>query len=49
MASKDNVLIDTNKRIFYLSDDIVRNTIAQINFNILFILEEDDKKRKRKM
>lgn len=48
MASKDNVLIDTNKRIFYLSDDIDHNTIAQINFNILSILEDDDKNEKEK-
>lgn len=43
MASKDNVLINYDKRLFYLSDDIDKNTIAQINYNFLSILEDDDK------
>jgi len=48
MASKDNVLINTDKRIFYLSDDIDNSTIAQLNFNILYILDEDARNEKEK-
>lgn len=48
MASKDNVLVNTDKRIFYLSDDIDNSTIAQLNFNILYILDEDARNEKEK-
>ena len=48
MASKDNVLINTDKRLFYLSDDINNSTIAQMNFNILYILDEDEQNEKEK-
>ena len=48
MASKDNVLVNIGKRIFYLSDDIDNSTIAQLNFNILYILDEDARNEKEK-
>ena len=48
MASKDNVLVNTDKRIFYLSDDIDNSTIAKLNFNILYILDEDARNEKEK-
>jgi len=48
MASKDNVLVNTDKRIFYLSDDIDNSTIAQLNFNILYILDKDARNEKEK-
>lgn len=48
MASKDNVLVNTDKRIFYLSDEINNSTIAQLNFNILYILDEDARNEKEK-
>ena len=39
-----NVYIDTNKRLFYLSDDINNETIGQLCFNLLNIIKEDDEK-----
>ena len=48
MASKDNVLVNTDKRIFYLSDGINNGTLAQLNFNILYILDEDARNEKEK-
>lgn len=48
MSDKNNVLIDTEKRIFYLSDDIEVSTISQLNFQLIKILEEDDRQEKEK-
>ena len=48
MADKSNVLIDTEKRIFYLSDDIEVSTISQLNFQLIKILEEDNKQEQEK-
>lgn len=42
MANKENVLVNTSKRIFYLSDNISNETIAQLNFNLIYLLNEDD-------
>lgn len=44
MANKENVLVNTSKRIFYLSDNISNETIAQLNFNLIYLLNEDDEK-----
>lgn len=43
----DNVFIDTNKRLFYLSDDIDNSTIGELCFNLLKILQADDEKDKK--
>ena len=48
MADKSNVLIDTEKRIFYLSDNIEVSTISQLNFQLIKMLEEDDKQEQEK-
>ncbi len=44
MAKKENVLVNSNKRLFYLSDNIDNETIAQLNFNLIYLLNEDDEK-----
>lgn len=43
----NNVFINTNKRLFYLSDDIDNSTIGELCFNLLKILQEDDDKDKK--
>ena len=48
MADRNNVLIDFNDRILYLSDDIEANTMSQINFQLIKILKEDDEQEKNK-
>lgn len=48
MSRTENVLLDTNKRLFYLSDNIDNDTIGKICFNILFILKQDDKDESEK-
>ena len=48
MADKNNVLIDINNRIFYLSDSIEVSTISQLNFQLIKLLTEDDKQEKEK-
>lgn len=40
----NNVFTNTNKRLFYLSDDINKSTIGEICFNLLYLLQEDDEK-----
>ena len=37
-------MFDKNNRIFYLSDDVDEKSIGDLCFNLLCILEEDDKK-----
>lgn len=44
MSALDNVFINTDKRLFYLSDDIGNETIGKICFNLLYLLKEDDDK-----
>lgn len=43
-SNKDNVLINTDKRLFYLSDNIDNVVIGQMAFNLLFLLRQDDAK-----
>ena len=43
----NNVFININKRLFYLSDDIDNSTIGELCFNLLKILQEDDDKDKK--
>ena len=40
--SRDNVFIDTDKRIFYIQDGIDNETISKINYWLLWLLEEDE-------
>lgn len=41
--SKENVLCNTDERIFYLSDNIDNSSIGSICFNLLYLLQQDDK------
>lgn len=45
--SRDNIYINTDERIFYLTDAIDENTLSRINFNILYILQEDEREEKK--
>lgn len=48
MANKNNILVDINKRLIYLSDDIETDTISYVNFYLLSLLAEDDLQEKEK-
>lgn len=43
-SSRDDILINIENRIFYLSGDISNETVGKIGFNILYLNREDDKK-----
>lgn len=47
MSKSENVLLDTDKRIFYIHDDIDQNTMSQICYNLLYLLNEDQKKENK--
>lgn len=42
--SKDNVYINNDSRIVYLSEDIDNESLGAVNFNILHLIEQDNKK-----
>lgn len=48
MADRNNVLINSDNRIFYLSDEIEVNTMSQINFQLIKLLMTDDQQEKEK-
>jgi len=41
--SKENVFCNTDERIFYLSDDINNSSMGDVCFNLLYLLQQDDK------
>lgn len=43
-CSREDVLINLEHRIFYLSGDISNETVGKVCFNILYLIQEDDKK-----
>lgn len=48
MASKtDNILVDPESRLFYLSDDIDSTSIGKMCFNLLAIIKHDDKEEEK--
>lgn len=44
MASKENIILDTDKRIFYIHDDIDNNSMSKVCYNLLNLLDEDQNK-----
>lgn len=44
----DNILINTDKRLFYISDNIDNATMGKMCFNLLFLLKQDDKNEREK-
>lgn len=44
MGSREDVLINTEKRLFLLSNEIDNETIGKMAFNSLFLLQEDDER-----
>lgn len=41
-STADNVLIDTNSRLFYISDDVDGASIGKMCFNLLYLLKQDE-------
>lgn len=44
MTSKDNVYVNTNQRIIYISEHIDNGALGAVNFNLLSLIEQDNKK-----
>lgn len=42
MSTADNVLINTDARLFYISDDVDSASIGEMCFNLLFLLQQDE-------
>ena len=47
-SNKDNIYIDTEKRLFYIQEDIDEATMGKVCFELLKILQEDNKNEKEK-
>lgn len=47
MAERENYICNTNKRLFYLSDNVDKTTIGKVCFNLLYLLQEDDETDKK--
>jgi ATP-dependent Clp protease protease subunit len=41
-STADNVLINTDARLFYISDDVDSASIGKMCFNLLYLLKQDD-------
>ena len=41
-STADNVLINTDARLFYISDDVDNASIGKMCFNLLYLLKQDD-------
>lgn len=44
-GNKENVYIDMENRLFYLSGDIDCDSISKINFNLIKLIMEDNKNK----
>ena len=42
--SREDILLNTDKRLFYISNDIDNETMGKMCFNLLYLLQEDDNK-----
>lgn len=43
-STRENVFIDTGKRIFYIHDDIDQDSMSMVCYNLLHLLYEDNEK-----
>lgn len=43
MSARDNTFINTEERIFYLSDDVNSESVGKLIFNLLYQIKQDDK------
>lgn len=46
MSNTNNIYCDTESRIFYISDNIDNNSVGKVNFGLLKLIDEDNKKEK---
>ena len=47
MSDTNNIHINTEERLFYISDGIDRTSLGKICFNLLYLLRIDDKKEEQ--
>lgn len=43
-STRDNIFINTDKRVFYIHDDINKDSMSRVCFELLFLLAEDQEK-----
>lgn len=46
-SDRENIFINTIERIFYIHDDIDNSSMSKICYNLLFLLNEDNKKEEK--
>ena len=46
-STRDNTYTNTNKKTFYLSDDVDNESIGKLIWDILYQIREDDEKDKK--
>lgn len=44
MSSREDVLVNGERRLFYLSSEVGNNTIGKLNFWLLSLIQEDDER-----
>lgn len=44
LSIREDILLNTDKRLFYISNDIDNETMGKMCFNLLYLLQEDDSK-----
>lgn len=44
-STRDNTYTNTNKKTFYLSDDVDNESIGKLMWDILYQIREDDEKK----
>lgn len=44
MSSREDVLVNSERRLFYLSSEVGNNTIGKLNFWLLSLIQEDDER-----
>lgn len=49
MSKTDNVLINTDARVFYISDDIDNTSVGKVCFNLLCLLKQDDESESKQI
>lgn len=47
MGDREDILLNIEKRLFYISSDISNETMGKMCFNLLYLLQEDDIKEKK--
>lgn len=47
MSIREDILLDTDKRLFYISNNINNETMGKMCFNLLYLLQDDDSREEK--